>query len=86
MDDFLIRYHNCPVVVFFGEATLPPISIEAFKTCSKFTDASAALEHIGTKVKQVNEDVLKIFNTFDKDYSGFIDKNELKQVCAEMGL
>ena len=38
------------------------------------------------KIKELKTQINQIFNTFDKDGSGTIEKTELKAVCAELGI
>lgn len=43
------------------------------------------MEHLSTSYQQLEEVIAKVFKTFDKDNSGFIDIKDLADVSKEMG-
>lgn len=48
-------------------------------------NASELFTFISTQFNELNEVMKKVFKSFDKDNSGFIDINELKDVSQELG-
>ncbi len=43
------------------------------------------MEYLKTQFEQLDEVINKVFKSFDKDNSGFIDINELAEVAKELG-
>lgn len=82
MSDALVRYHNCPVVAFVGEGIKPD---EEFIT-AKVLNREAVAEYVQSECSKVKAQIKTIFDSFDSDKSGFIDKDELKGVAAGLGL
>jgi hypothetical protein len=82
MSDALVRYHNCPVVAFVGSDIKPD---EEFTT-AKVVSSEGIPAHLQSEVTKVKAQIKTIFESFDKDNSGFIDKDELKGVAAGLGL
>ena len=84
MIDMLVRFETCPVVAFVGDIALPA----DFKNCRVFGKAKVkdCAKHLHDKIAEVKTEIDKVFTSFDKDNSGVIDKNELKEVAKELGL
>jgi hypothetical protein len=82
MSDALVRYHNCPVVAFVGAGIKPDEEFSTAKVMSR-EDVHAYLQ---AEVAKVKAQIATIFDSFDSDKSGFIDKDELKGVAAGLGL
>jgi hypothetical protein len=82
MSDALVRYHNCPVVAFAGEGIKPD---EEFLT-AKVMKKEAVADFVTAECEKVKAQIKTIFDSFDTDKSGFIDKDELKGVAAGLGL
>lgn len=84
MSDSIARYQTCPVVVFLGDVAVPGefpngklFGLEQIAECAT---------HVHEALASARSDIDKVFNEFDKDNSGGIDKAELKMVCAELGV
>ena len=87
VSDLLVRYQNCPVVAFFCSNEDDKITPEEeFKNSKCFTSAEECSNHIKATVGAVKQELNKVFKEFDSDNSGFIDKNELQQVVAKLGM
>lgn len=75
--DEIQRYHDAPIKAFIGKTAY---SGAAAHKAQAFTheQANQMVEHLKTQYSQLVEVMNKIFKSFDKDNSGFIDINELK--------
>jgi calmodulin len=82
MTDKLVRYHNCPVVCFVGSG----LTLSKEFAHSKVITQKEVHAYIKNEVARVKADIKKIFDAFDTDKSGFIDKTELKGVAAGLGI
>lgn len=53
----------------------------------KMTDAgSFNTNDLVAKIGEASDSIKKVFDSFDKDKSGFIDRNELKAMIAQVGI
>jgi hypothetical protein len=82
MSNTLIRYHNCPVVCFVGSG----LTVGKEFAYSKVLSQTQVHSYIKNEIAKVKADIKKIFDAFDTDKSGFIDKAELKGVAAGLGI
>ena len=86
MKDFLVRFQNVPIVTFLG-CTPPKEFSKATQIQNKKGFKTSVPEVCGDLSKRISEaklDISKVFQQFDKDKSGFIDKSELAVVVAEL--
>jgi len=83
LKDVLTRYQEAPIKIFLGKS--PFDKPEQYKAKS-FTHDNfmAAIQHLQSEYKSLEEVMLKVFQSFDADKSGFIDIHELKQVSKEL--
>ena len=54
-------------------------------TSYTINQAGAAVQHLNKTYNELNVVIEKVFKSFDKDNSGFIDLNELAEVSKELG-
>jgi hypothetical protein len=73
-----------PIVTFVGAVEVAA----EFKDAKIFAtgETSAAGDFMKTRITEVNADINKVFEQFDKDKSGFIDRGELKMVADSLGV
>jgi len=82
--DTLTRFFTVPIVAFMGAVELPT----EFKDAKTFAtgDHAAVSDLVKTRIVEVQADINKVFAEFDEDKSGFIDRKELKNVAASLGI
>jgi Ca2+-binding EF-hand superfamily protein len=82
--DEIERYKDAPVKAFFGKVAYDRAGDY---NAQAFTHDQAAdlLAHLNKEYSQLEEIIRKVFASFDKDNSGFIDLNELAEVSKELG-
>jgi hypothetical protein len=73
MVDSLARFETCPIVAFLGNVAPP----KAFSTSKSFNDVAAAADWVKTQSAATKESIDNVFNQFDKDKNGTIERNEL---------
>lgn len=82
--DLLTQYKEAPVKAFIGKDLFGDAA--SFKAKAYTVgQADALFADLTTQFNQLNEVMQKVFKSFDKDNSGFIDINELKEVSQELG-
>ena len=82
--DEIHRYQDAPIKTFIGNSHFDQAASVHAKSFT-LADKAGLLAHLNQQYDQLLEVIAKVFKTFDKDGSGFIDRNELGQVAAELG-
>jgi hypothetical protein len=82
--DEIHRYSDAPIKAYLGKTLYDQA---AGQHCTAFTEDQVAnlLENLNTQYQQLDEVINKVFKTFDKDGSGFIESKELAEVAKELG-
>merc|ERR1712166_1013481 len=82
--DTLIRFQTVPIVAFVGAVEVAA----EFKDAKIFAagETAAAGDFMKTRISEVQADINKVFEQFDEDKSGFIDRGELKMVADSLGV
>nr|AAF25622.1 unknown protein [Sterkiella nova] len=82
--DEIHRYQDAPIKVFFGNVHFDKAASQHAKSFAQ-GELESLKSYLSQQYQQLCEVIAKVFKTFDKDGSGFIDRNELGQVAAELG-
>lgn len=84
MKDIISKYNDVPIKAFLGNdkyANAKSHKAESFTAAEK----QQAIDYLQGQFGQLNEVIKKVFDSFDKDKSGYIDVNELADVAKELG-
>jgi hypothetical protein len=82
--DEIDKYSDAPIKVFLGKSAHDQAE-QYHARAFTHAEVADALAHLNTTFDQLVEVIRKVFTSFDKDGSGFIDHNELKEVAKELG-
>lgn len=82
--DEIHRYQDAPIKAYIGNTHFDQAASQKAKSFT-LAEVPTLLAYLNQQYQQLEEVITKVFKTFDKDGSGFIDRNELGQVAAELG-
>lgn len=84
MKDQVQRYADAPIKAFIGKVPYPQAGDYKAKA---FTHEQLAdlIQYLNNQYNELHEVMTKVFQSFDKDSSGFIDIGELADVAKELG-
>ncbi|CDW81584.1 ef hand family protein [Stylonychia lemnae] len=82
--DEIEKYSDAPIKVFLGK-TAHDQAEHYHARAFTHAEVADAVEHLTKEHSGLVELVTKVFTSFDKDGSGFIERDELKNVAKELG-
>lgn len=82
VNDIITKYKEAPIKAFLSETN---VAEAANFNAQSFNNAGDVLNHFNAQHATLSELITKVFKSFDKDNSGFIDLVELKDVSTELG-
>jgi hypothetical protein len=82
--DILTQYQDAPIKAFLGKEHSEDAAHYHAKSYLE-GDANTLVGELSAKFNELSEVIQKVFKSFDKDNSGYIDISELKDVSSELG-
>jgi hypothetical protein len=85
LKDFLIRFEDCPVVVFVGDCQ-PAGAFAQAKCMPAATSPAEVTTCVKNCIVEKKKDILEVFANFDSDLNGHLERTELKKATVKLGL